>query len=248
MNKTGYSLIILFLFSSVTLLSQDKSFFEKNILKVYINGVYDANPNFLVNNTTTTAVRKTENNAYAYDFGGLSIAVEKNIGKHFRREMEWLPVRLKFTDSETKQTRIDENIPTITNGSTTFLIESAIRYQINYYPLAHRNGKLNPYIGLSSRLNGIRYVIEPKVSSFKTANSIVGLSFQLIPGLEWKLNEKMYLVFDLPLTWYDLNYHWQRVDNPAVPLEQQRIKYSQYEFLPKGVDFRIGLKLDLSKN
>jgi hypothetical protein len=238
MNKPIFLFFTFLIFLQFNTKAGDRSLFEKNRFNIYTNGLYF---------DYSYALDDPRQNKYtfnAYDFGFLSIAIEKTISNYFNREFEWLPVRFKYQSSADYIINTRDSSSYLVNGDALFLLESALRYQINYYPFVNNERKVNPYVGISSRFNFERYVREPKVSSFKTAQSAIGLGLQLSPGFEYKISSTASFVFDLPLTFFSLKFKARRIDNPAIPIEEQLKYHLDQEFFPTGVNFRLGLKLN----
>lgn len=241
MSRSIQCLILLIVFCHHDVTAQNTSLLDKNTLNIYSNGLSSTPPFWRTGNQNNV-----RSDYSGFSFGFLSFALEKQISDHLCREYEWLPIRWDHEDAETIFTNSDGE-EKITNGSKSFYFETAIRYQINYYLFStQKDNKLDPYIGLSSRVNYELFIREPKISSFKTHERILGMTFQLSPGLEYKLHRQVQLVIDIPINLISLDSKWQRVDNPSIPVTEQRDQFFDHDLLAKGINFRVGLKIDLS--
>ena len=241
MRKQIQLLTLLFIFFHQDIIAQKSKLLDKNTLNVYSNGLSSTHSVW-----TTSNQNNVRSDYSGFSFGFLSFALEKQISDHLYREFEWLPIRWDYEDTETHFTNSDGE-ERLTNGVKSFYFETAIRYQINYYLFSlPKDKKLNPYIGLSNRANYESFIREAKIGSYESQERILGMTFQLSPGIEWKFHRQVKLVIDMPISLVSLDSRWRKVNNPPMAISEPRDQYFDFEFLRSGMNFRVGLKMDLS--
>ncbi len=114
-----------------------------------------------------------------------------------------------------------DNSGDFTAGELSLNIQAHVRYQaIRLLLPDHR--KLRPYLGLSTDLVLSSGMIDPYTSNrFRNRNTIADLVFGMLAGLRLNLSESVFLDADLGYAPFEIEYLWQEVDNPNLPIQQQ---------------------------
>ena len=132
-------------------------------------------------------------------------------------------------------------IPTEGNNSNEFIL--GLRYEFSYsLPIFQEESKFNVELGLGASTSYYTIKHLPFVSNvFPRQNSNLDLSIQLIPRLNYSLNENWYLDFNVPFNGVMFRYEMQKVENPAFSSDQQKETSFSLDALPSQYEVRLGL-------
>jgi len=120
------------LFTFINMQAQDDANSKKLVLKLYANGFYRYNEsNDCERSLPANTIYKSEKKNY--DFGNLSFAIELLNDRFFTHEFEFMPIKIKYNDEVELLTYTQLNQTLTISGCKSTSIETAFRYQLNYY-------------------------------------------------------------------------------------------------------------------
>lgn len=150
--------------------------------------------------------------------------------------------RLQFNidDNSILRTDLDEH-SVYTDGAKETTFNLGVRYDYNFC-LTNKDKSLIGYLGVSispiyhSRIND-PYVNASFVGKYTSTSVLVGV----VPRFIWKLNQSIFIDFNIPINLYDLKYEHYRIFNPSLTIKQQSYGYFDSNFLPKFYEVRLGV-------
>ncbi len=132
-----------------------------------------------------------------------------------------------------------------TNGVAPSDVNSfnlALRGSYNIGFGANEDAKVRPYLGLAIAPQMSRWRVEPMVSNiFLRWNNTYTISAQILPRAIMDLNSRFFLEINAPIRIYDLAIVYSRINNPSLPIEQQRSNHADGSFFPELFELNIGL-------
>lgn len=178
---------------------------------------------------------------FSLNVGILSVGIKlknKNNMSHF---IEIMPIRISMADNNY---RLFQNTPEINElyieGETVTRYSSAITYQPTFNISPQK--KVNPYIGLAGCLEYNYFKYTPYESDFfQQSIHRIRFLFQLNPGLEIRLMERIKMDLDIPLTFYMLQYEINNTQNPVIPVNQRTWSQFISKLGPRIFQVRIGV-------
>jgi hypothetical protein len=118
----------------------------------------------------------------------------------------------------------------------------SLRYEYIFSLNKKENVKLMPAIGLGINPFFYQMNTQARISNvFPTNNVIVGTRIFLIPRLVYNLNKRFYLDVNTPINVSELNYQFQKVDNPSYNINERTSFTGNYYSFPAYFSGRIGL-------
>ncbi len=235
MNPTTYMTISLRIMHLLLLASVNLSA-QTNALNFNMNVQFESQKqrDYPYRSTTDTYIQSEKDVIFGFNpsFAYLRFTPTSNF--HF---FELARVGFKYDEDSYKRITPDETL--IINGVSTFDLILKARYSYNVS--LGSNERFQSFMGLGIVPQFQREVIEPKVSSFKTATTDLGADLELIGSAIFSLNEHLKLNVSLPVKIWNGNYEWSRVDNPAIPLRQQKNAEFKKEFFPTRFEVKVGI-------
>jgi len=223
--------------TSFSLLAQNDSSTKNRKFKVYLNASYN---NYIIDESSYIA---DVTNYYKYEgnnlnIGSLSFALEFYKSKKVSHEIEFMPI--SFSQEKCKESIIiNEEIGPI-NGNRTSNLYSTARYQLNYHILKEKS--IRPYIGLSPQLFYKFTKNEPfYLQSPINLHHEFSLLFAIIPGFDIKLNEKLDLNINIPITFLETTIEKSKINTPYRSYEDISNSELTGTFFPQKYNFRIGV-------
>ena len=120
----------------------------------------------------------------------------------------------------------------------------AFRYEYDVLLFKKKNAdsKLKTYLGLSVN----PYFSHTKYSSsiasmFTTSQNSFGALIAIIPRINYNINEKLFVDFNIPMNIIDMNVTSDITENPAIPVPQRSISTLNFSQLPDQFLVRFGL-------
>lgn len=117
------------------------------------------------------------------------------------------------------------------------------------YTLALFRGKspaIQPLIGFAAAPYYSSEKFTPLNSTnFGRSSFGVGTFVELVPRINWNINEKLFLDLNLPLRLADLSYLRYYTNNPQVPEPQQTSSGLDFNTLPRHFEINLGLGIKI---
>jgi hypothetical protein len=137
------------------------------------------------------------------------------------------------------------NRQTISVGDiTTTAISVRYEYILNFNK--SKDSKLVPSIGLGINPYYRQNNYSPRISSsFPTSEISIGMRAFITPRMTYFLTSKLFIDVNIPLCFFDTFYLADKVDNPAIPVQERRITTFNYNQFPKVFSGRLGFGLKL---
>lgn len=232
--------ILFLIFSGLfcTAISAQKESSVKNVkFKIYLNGLsnkWEDSQNWSIEDQTVISKNKT------FEFGNISLGLEFDNGKHISHEFEVLPFIYQHSNIDNSVTGNQNHESIMFSGEESRNMKMNLRYQLNYYFLINKIFK--PYIGGSAQLYYESNRNIPQVSmSFPSKNNKTGCNFSIVPGLDINLNEHLFLDFNVPFIFGQINTNNIITDNPGIPEGERNTTTLEGIFLPNIFQFRVGI-------
>jgi len=213
-------------------------------IKLYTNFGWTSTERTLGFNTTNLISRIEKNKETKIGYFTPSIAIVLPNGNF--QEFELSRLEINNTNSETNLTN-DSTGKTIqiVSGQKVTNILIAFRYEYNIMFLKKKEGaKIRPYLGFSANPYFYNSKYRPIVSNlFPTNQNNFGVTLSIIPRLIYNLNEKWFVDFNIPINLADVNWTFDKVDNPVLTEQERTTTTVEYSTLPNKFLFRLGVGL-----
>lgn len=116
----------------------------------------------------------------------------------------------------------------------------SLRYTVarNVYSLTKSfflvlGGALNPYYVKTEGL--------PQTElSYYASRSVLGISFNVVPGVSLKISKRISFVLDCPIKVFDVYRLIYEVRNPSLPISMQKMKSAEVDFFMNAFTLRLG--------
>lgn len=212
---------------------------DKNIsLKLILNTEASSLTSDKYHYLTTSPADYTNNSIIK--IGSFSFAIEKQKTNGNIRVYELMPLILKRTSHETVLT--DTANQAVLIGEIGLHVESDFSYHYFIPQFTSKNNSFVFYLGLGERLNFDHSGFHPKTpESYPHANYLVSLMTAFTPLLRWNLSEKFYGDLQVPVYLADFYFFHDKVDNPALSMEQRSSYGFRFRFFPPVFNFKIAL-------
>ncbi len=234
-------IMVLILFST-RLLSQEES---KNIeVKLYGNYTPMA-VGYRVSNSHDSISNISLKGQYSPFAFSPAIVIKKNNGNSSEFVLSRF-IFLKGAQLKGKVNNISDSTLVSQSKFSENLFDLQLRYEYKFLILKNKEiRKLMPFIGVSVSPFITQYKINPLISSsFPKQGTTLGVYISTIPRLEYNINEKVYLDFNVPLSFVSYTYSINREGNPVVPIEERKKMTSNFETALKfSVRLGIGVKI-----
>ncbi len=154
--------------------------------------------------------------------------------------------RIRFGSDFTKEYNYEDSTGRIINvlseGSVKEF-EFFLRYEYNVKLFKNKHWKnLSTSLGFSATPFFTWSKRIPSTSNeFMTSTTSVGLYLSVIPGIEYRLGEKWFIDFDVPLAVVTSRYTLFTVDNPVIPQHERTQGTIGFYNGPVGVAIRLGV-------
>lgn len=148
-------------------------------------------------------------------------------------------------DTETTHTN-DVGGSQVTGGENTFNFTSSFR--TGYSFRVSDNEKISTYLGVGINPQFDREVVEPRISAYKTAKTILDTDLEISANLFIKVNPNIAINLAVPVKIWNYKFVGQRTDNPQIPRREQYQRNDSNEFLPLQFEFKAGLVYRFEKS
>ncbi len=240
MNRLG---IVLLLFIAINIFGQDT---DKDIdIKLYTN--YNYTPKYIYySNDTVNGIENIEYNKVGVF--NLSPALVFNNKKGNSSEIEISRFRYKTVFD--KKYNIYDSTGVVINtisGKNTKEFEVFIRYEYDIALFKKKEWKvLKPIIGFSA----ISFYKSQKSASllstdFPVSTSSMGVFLSVIPKLEYNINRKLYMDFNIPINIATVHYSIYKDENPSLIAANRTKKIIDFYNTPLSFAIRLGVGLKI---
>jgi hypothetical protein len=210
-----------------------RAFAQKQIqVKIYQNTDYFQSR---VLNSDTRETHETVN----LNFNRISLAVRLQGGRTLLHEIELLipdvttstrnvhfPMRYEFQEGSNFESRI-----------STY----SARYEFSKL-LVPSSGKFSYSAGAGVNPYFTNTEYDPtNITRYYRSDKVVGLSVNFIPRILFKLTDRLTADFNLPVKLYDLRAVLVNIENPQIPIRQQRQNDIEHVFFEPAFTARLGL-------
>ena len=217
---------------------------KTNQLKLYSNFGWSSETRTVGFDTTTNApiVTTTKSNDLGYFTPAFAFATAK--GNY--HEIEFSKLQINKTSQTTV---IDPNnqFPQVIDGEhkTNFLI--AFRYEYNLVLFKQKEAKkFTTSIGFATRPFYSNSSFRPVLSNqFASGETAAGMLLSIVPRINYNFGEKWFLDLDVPFNIAQLSIKNNRLNNPALPVNQRSVITVYGELFPSQYLIRFGLGLKL---
>lgn len=181
------------------------------------------------------AIEETDNRL---NFHRFSVALSFNLGKKYTHELElFIPEFSK--DHDKLLFPLDMTI-----AKKSAYHEEANAYSFRY-EVYRRLTKEKPIaFALGAAVNPHYRTIEriPSAPNWYPSNGKMFVaSVNIVPRLQWTISKSLLLNLSIPFKVYDYIYSQQKVENPSIPVSQQKSGGSNHEFFREAYTVRLGL-------
>ncbi len=128
------------------------------------------------------------------------------------------------------------------------IMDFKISFRAGYGIIVKEKDRVSTYLSLCVQPKYQRRVHEPKITGFKTAETELGVDFEIQTNTFIQLNDHVRLNIALPIKIWNYSLIWNRIDNPAIPIHQQRTSDIDKRFFPLGIELKMGLVYMFSKD
>ncbi len=178
-------------------------------------------------------------NSNNVNFSRISLAFAINTRKNFTHEFEILipelsksiynvklPLNYSFQDDEAREGTIN-----------TY----SLRYELSKV-LSDPFKKIRFNLGLGMNPYFTETEYEPKASyAYYTNTKLFGVSFNLIPRINYNITDRILIDLNIPFKLYDLQFEDTRVNNPSLPIRQQSSNEFTDVFFENAYTIRLGV-------
>ena len=234
--------LLTFLLSGLTTFGQENQ--KNKIVKLYTNLSLTSTETSLSFDTTnlTSTIEKNKETQIGYFTPSITFVLPNG---NFQ-EFELSRLVINNTNSETIiiNDSPGKTIQTVSGQRTTnILIAFRYEYDIMFFK-KKEEAKLRPYLGFGVNPYFSNSKYRPIVSNlFPINQNNFGVTLSIIPRLNYNLNEKWFVDFNIPINLADINWTFDKVDNPTLTEQQRTTTTIEYSTFPSKFLFRLGLGL-----
>lgn len=179
------------------------------------------------------------------NFGRISLALNLKTKKGYNHEIEFLiPEISKSLDKI--QFPMNYNFR---KGDTFVGRASAysLRYEVSR-SITNNSGPFAFLLGVAVNPYYVHIEYEPtNETTYYSSTKLYGFAINVIPRLEYKLNDRLCLDLDVPLNVFDLHAQKVYIANPSIPLRHQSAVSFASSFFERAYTIRLGLMYRLKK-
>lgn len=238
--KTLLCFTLTFVLHGLTLFAQEND--NHKTIKLYTNFGW-ANTEETLSFDTTNWTSTIEQNQ-EIQMGHFSPSVSISLANGNFHEFELSRLLFNHTNSVTNLV-IDstgKTVQTIAGQKTTNVL-LGFRYAYDMMLFKKKEGtKIQSYLGFSANpyFSNSKYV--PIVSaSYPTNQNNIGVTLSIIPRLNYNLNDKWFLDFNIPINIIDVNWTFKSDQNPALIEQLQTTTTGEFSTFPRKFLFRFGV-------
>jgi len=208
-------------------------------VKVYYNFIHTSiNKDYYSPELNKLSHHDENNNNFGRVSVGFVIENEK-----FMHEFELSKINFDREDMNTILYDLNDSTQQLKGGQIVKSFNLNLKYEYNRKVLTFKD-KLAIYIGVSAEPYITFTKIEPKIStSFDTKNLSLGAKFYMMPRAIYNLSNRIYFDLNVPIEIIDTYLYWNRIDNPTLPKNLQRISGGNANWFNKIFQFRLGVGL-----
>lgn len=169
----------------------------------------------------------------------ISLSLQKN-----NRFVDFEIDRLNINSKSEQEIQISNNSSITTSGSET--IQTDLRIRFSYNKIWHISKSINFISGIGVSPYFFQERAVPKVlSSYERRYRLYGLFLEVIPRIQYRISEKIYLEVYSPLPITEWTSLLRQLKNSAIPEEQQKRTESSFDYFTGiyKVGFGIGMNL-----
>ena len=180
---------------------------------------------------------------FSFGYFSPSISFNKDNGNFHEVEL----TTFGFGQNENSQSIIDINGNSqLISGEIVKRFNFGAKYEFSYKIFKQSNSRLSYYIGSSYSLGYSWNSRTPKLSSqYKTSSIQVSNIISLVPRLNFNLSDKWFIDFNIPINLIDFLIVRSKYMDPVLPINQQTGSYSDVNFLPNTINFKLGIGFKL---
>ena len=131
----------------------------------------------------------------------------------------------------------------IISGERKTNVSIALRYEYDvvFFKNSHE-AKLCTYLGFAAQPYFSNSTFTPKIlRAYSTSQSNFGAMISIVPRLNYDLNERWFIDFNIPINIVDMNWVVQQVDNPTLPENLRTATTFEPSAFPTKFLFRLGV-------
>ena len=179
------------------------------------------------------------------NFDRITLAVDIDTKKGYTHEIEFLiPEISKPLDNIQFPLNYEFRKDETFDGEAS---SYSLRYEISKL-LTHKDKRFSFLLGAGINPYYVHIEYEPNVeNTYYFSTKLYGFALNITPRLRYKVSQRFSLDLNVPLKIYDLRGEKNNVENPAIPIRQQKTKTYSNIFFETAYTIRFGLMYKLNK-
>jgi len=180
---------------------------------------------------------------YDYQIGYPTFAI--GFGSHDDNYQEFELSQLIINRSSDEiRTTVDGEDGELKAGTRTTAAQVALRYEHNMIIFLREESRLRYYAGISYNPYFSSSSFTPiNTAFFPTSQRRIGLVLSFVPRLNYYITPKWFLDLNILVNVVDVYREKNKTDNPQVPASERVTKTTEFTFMPRYFQFRLGVGL-----
>jgi len=240
----AYSLLLTILILTKSGWTQNSNLNYKYALKVYnLTSFEEHNKSISPNDTSSY---RSQYASTSLQILHPTIAFQLRTSNNNFQEIELTTLRLERNVSKTEILNDTTNYARTLNGSKLTTTTISIRYEYILNFNKSKDAKLVPSLGFGINPYYRHNNYSPLISSsFPASEKHFGIRGFLSPRLTYYLTSKLFIDINIPICFFDANFHIENEKNPTISIPEQKNSSFNYTQFPKIFSGRIGVGLKL---